>query len=194
MLKQLPFNSLPTDKSRYRDKKVVFLARNLKDIIVSAYFQATKRVNLFDKGISEFIRTDEFGIKKILTFYNHWFASSTVPEEFLLITYEDMHVDPGLILRHVLEFSGLENVQDVAIHQAVDYCAFENMKKMERQNMLGDPRMAPSNIQDADSYKVRKGKVGNYSEYLSSEDLSYIDSVIDEMACARLKQFSSLLQ
>src|SRR5688572_14287085 len=42
------YNTLETDKSRFRNQKIIFLARDPRDTIVSCYFQATKRINQFE--------------------------------------------------------------------------------------------------------------------------------------------------
>src|SRR3990172_11645288 len=79
-------------------KKVIFLVQNVKDILVSFYFQVTKREGNYTGNISDFIRSDLYGIKKILTFYNIWHENRTVPKEFLRFRYEDMHKNPGEVL------------------------------------------------------------------------------------------------
>ncbi len=43
--------------------------------------------------------------------------------------------------------------------------------------------MSPRNKSDNDSFKVRKGKVGNYTEHLSSEDIDYVDGLIEKVGC-----------
>ncbi len=66
------YNELSTDKRKYSKKKVIFLVRNVKDILVSFYFQVTKREDNYTGNISDFKRSDLYGIKKILTLYNIW--------------------------------------------------------------------------------------------------------------------------
>jgi len=40
--------------------------------------------------------------------------------------------------------------------------------------------MQPGDTNDEESYKVRKGKVGGYLEYLSQDDMNFINQVIKE--------------
>ena len=87
------WNELATDKSFYRNKKVVFLVRDPKDVIVSSYFHVTKRQGRFEGSLSEFIRSDIYGIKKIVTFYKIWLDNQTVSKDFLLLKYENIHKD-----------------------------------------------------------------------------------------------------
>jgi hypothetical protein len=39
-------------------------------------------------------------------------------------------------------------------------------------------KLIPSDSDNPDSYKVRRGKVGGYSDYLSAEDIAYCDEVL----------------
>jgi Sulfotransferase domain len=57
---------LETDKSRYRGTKVLYLIRDPRDVVVSCFFQATRRKKLFRGTLSEFIRSDNYGIRKIV--------------------------------------------------------------------------------------------------------------------------------
>jgi len=178
------YRKLKTKRSSYRGKKVIFLARNVKDVLVSSYFHATKRKNIFQGTISEFVRSNRYGAKKIVTFYNIWHANRTVPDEFLLITYEDLHMNTKEVLIKVLKFMGLENVDDTIIENAISFSSFKNMKKMEKEKVFSNSKMACGDENDQDSYKVRKGTVGGYKEYLDDEDITYIDDVIKEFGCS----------
>ena len=99
MIDKTKYKKLFRDKRKYTDKKVILMGRDIKDTLVSAYFQATKRINVFEGTISEFIATDQFGILKILTFYDIWLQNRHVPKSFLFIRYEDLHQDPNGTLR-----------------------------------------------------------------------------------------------
>jgi Sulfotransferase domain len=181
------WNELDSDKDFYKKKKVVFIVRDPRDVLVSTYFHATKRIGTLygveeDFGsISEFLRNDKYGIRKIMAFYKVWADQQTVPDDFLLLRYEDMHADTEACLRSLLEFIGVRDVPESTIAGAVDYCRFENMKKMERSDKFQTPMLKAANPGDDDSYKVRRGKVGGYRDYLSDEDIEFIEQTILEV-------------
>lgn len=175
-----------TDKSIFQDKKVIFLCRNPKDVMVSYFFHATKRIPEFTNytgSISEFIRSQGYGIKKLIAFYQLWYKNKNIPEDFLLIRYEDMHKDPHKVLKKVLEFMGAKDIREEVIENAVNFGRFDNLKKMEIKKEFSKTIIQPGDVKDDESYKMRKGKIGGYVDYLSQEDIDYIDKVIAEMGC-----------
>ncbi len=182
-----PAEAVVTDKGIYRDKKVVFLARDPRDALVSYFFQYTKRGSKdmandggFDGDISAFIRHRIGGIDSLIGFYNAWAAARDVPKDFLLISYEALQEDTFASLRKLCDFIGLEAIRDEVLTEAVAYCAFERMQQMEQKDTLGSHRLQAEDNQDPETYKVRKGKVGGYVDYLSAEDIAFVDRVIAE--------------
>ena len=166
---------LSGDKQAYANKKVILMGRDIRDTLVSAYFQATKRVNTFDGTISKFIRTEEFGTERILSFYDIWVRNQHVPKSFLFIRYEDLHQDPRGTLRKVLEFIGEANPAENLLDQSIEYCSFSNLKILEARNKFRKGKLKPADAADPESFKVRKGKTGGYTEYLSEQDVEFID-------------------
>ena len=179
----LHYTQLPTNKRRYAKKKVIFLARNIKDVLVSYYFHCTKRSGEFSGDISSFIRNEYLGVKKVITFYNIWYENRNVPLDFLFIRYEEMHRSAKEVLRETLNFLGMKEVDDYILEEAVAFARFENMQKMEKEGHFKTGRLKPADLNDPESYKTRRGKVGGYVDYLSEEDIRYIDQVIEEMGC-----------
>ena len=178
----LDYMSLPEDKRVYRDKKVVFLARDPRDVLVSGYFEATRRSFLFDGNpvkfdgsLSEFVRSPVFGARKLAVFYEIWARNQAMPKRFLLIRYEQLHAHPQELLREVLRFLGAGMVGQEHIAEAVAYASFENMRRLERANVFHDPRLQPGNLSESESYKVRRGVVGGFVDYLPEADIAYID-------------------
>jgi hypothetical protein len=167
------------DKSRFEDKKVALLVRDPKDVVVSSYFQATKRMHAYEGTMGEFIRDECFGVRTIVTMYEIWHENRNVPRDFLLLRYEDVHRDPAGSLRSLLRFMGLEHPDEEAIAAAVRYGAFENMRRLESSGSF-EHKMSPGDPGDEESYKVRKGKVGGYVDYLSPDDIAFVERVIDE--------------
>ncbi len=178
------FEDLETDKSRYQDKKVILLLRDPRDLVVSCYFQASRMRNLYEGSLSDFIRDDHYGIRKIVTFYDIWHAHRHVPEAFLVLRYEEMHADPAGSLRLVLDFMGAPLLDDGVVAKAVEYASFDNMKKMEQDGYFASEKIKTGRPGDEESYKVRRGKVDGYVDYLSPEDCQYLDAVTQELGCA----------
>jgi len=177
------YDRMPTDKSEYAATKVIFLVRDVRDVLVSSYFQATKRINRFDGPISDFIRDDRFGARKIISYYNIWHRNQAVPRDFLLLRYELMHADPHAALTRTLECMEMDGLTPQLVADAVEFARFDNMKRLEKSGFFQDDKMKPGDEQDKESFKVRKGKVGGYEEYLNADDLAYIDQVIADLGC-----------
>ena len=102
---------LETDKSRFINKFVIFLARDPRDVIVSSYFEMKNRGRMFgenpyqsrqayfDGTLQEFIDRRMGGFDTILRYYNIWAANRRQTAGFLLVRYEDMKADTHAELR-----------------------------------------------------------------------------------------------
>jgi hypothetical protein len=172
------YQDLSPDRAMYADKKVILLGRGIKDTLVSSYFQATKRIRVFEGSISEFIRSERFGIRKMLAFYGIWLRNRHVPESFLFIRYEDLHANPAGTMKKVLVFIGEVDIDEDLLEASIEYCSFESLRKLEERNAFKTGILNPVNDGDPDSFKVRKGSVGGYTEHLSEEDVEFIDELI----------------
>ena len=180
MKSQTRYTHLSSDKEQYARNKVIILGRDVKDMLVSAYFQATRRINVFEGDVSEFIATEEFGVLKVLTFYSIWLHNKAVPDDFLFIRYEDLHWSPRETLHSVLQFIGVKRIHEDLLDQSIVNCSFSTMKKGEAKDGYQKTMLRPADAADQESFKVRKGKIGGYAEYLSQEDVAYIDAVLAE--------------
>jgi hypothetical protein len=172
--------TLDADKSVYQGKKVMLLIRDPKDVVVSYYFQAIKRNKVFEGSLSEFIRDEYMGIKKILAFNSSWYNNQHLLSEFKVVSYEAMHADPKGVLKESLAMMNIKEIDNVILQKATEYGSFENMKKLEASSQFDNDSMRPGNPGDPESFKVRKGKIGGYVDYLSEEDIAYIDQVTQE--------------
>mgnify|MGYP006278006725 CR=1 FL=1 len=181
---QKHLEQLPDVKPDYSHKRVLFLVRDPRDTAVSGYFHAKKREKVFNETLSEFIRDEHHGIKKILTFHSNWYDNQDIPKDFLPIRYEDMQKDTFGELRKVLDFAGASSIPDKKIRSVIDFGKFDNMQKLEKSgyfNKFYKGALNPKNTSDPDSFKTRKGKVGGFKEYLNKEDLDYCKSVMKDM-------------
>jgi hypothetical protein len=176
-------DNLSPTKESYAGKHVLLLVRDPRDVVVSCFFQATRRKSRYEGDIHTFIRSETHGIKKIIRYFQIWETNQSVPASFTLLKYEDMHNDSQTSLRSALNFMGAADVPDELIEEAIEFSSFEKMKEMERSNSLKNKKLRPGDKNDPESFKVRKGKIGGYEEYLDDDDIAYCGEALREMDC-----------
>jgi hypothetical protein len=167
----------PSDRSHFRSKRVALLVRDPRDVVVSSYFQATRRMDAYRGSLADFIRDECFGIRTVLAMYAAWEASRDVPRRFLLLRYEGLHRDPAGCLRSLLLLMGLDHPDTAALAAAAAYARFDNMRRLEESGSF-EKKLPPGLAGDEESYKVRRGMVGGYVEYLSPDDIIYLEQAI----------------
>ena len=180
--------AVESSKEQYRDKTVVFLVRDPRDVVVSMYFNATKRQHLNDEAQRRYMFEGDLGLylrhpvgslDQIIDYYNVWAESREVPRRFCLVRYEELHADAGAALRAVLGAMGI-TVSEAAVDRAVAFGRFDNMRKLESADAFGSHRLRPADAADGESFKTRQGKVGGHVKYLADEDLAYVNRTIEE--------------
>jgi len=174
---RIPYAELKFNRAMFKGKKIIFLGRNFKDTLVSAYHQATKRTQIFDGSIAEFIRDERFGARKIVAFYRMWLENKHMASGFLYVSYEEMHKDPTGVMRKALNFMGEKDVDENILANAVEQGSFGNMRKVEMSMAVKSSVLKPGDLSNADSFKTRKGGVGTHKEELAGDDILYIDQV-----------------
>jgi hypothetical protein len=162
---------------RYKRKRVIFLIRDPRDVLVSYYFQRTRREGE-THTLSDFLRHPWWGAARLMTYMRGWYEHRHIPLDFLLVRYEEFHRDAAEELRRILAFVDLGTVSDKLIESSVDYASFASMRKMSVNELVENLRLAPTDPQDPESFKVRKGKVGGYTEYLSPADTEYVEEIM----------------
>lgn len=183
MMGNRTWRDLAPDKSDYRDKRVLLLGRDVRDTLVSAYFHATRRIGEFDGPISSFIRSERFGAEKVLAFYRQWHAARSVPREFMFLRYESLHTEPVAALQRVLDFLGVRDVASETLAAAVEFARFDNLRRAEAENLFRSPTLRAASGADPESFKVRKGKIGGFRDYLTADDIAYVDACEDARGC-----------
>jgi hypothetical protein len=66
------------------------------------------------------------------------------------------------------------------IQNAVDASSFERMKKMEHNNEHDRSWLKAGDVQDEESFKVRRGKIGGYIDYLEDDEIAIVNRLIGE--------------
>jgi hypothetical protein len=166
--------------------KIILLARDPRDCFVSLYLQLTRRdpnapPKLRHKTASEMLRDRRFGVRAIINAMNDWINEFSGHDNFTLVRYEALRALPAEHFSDLLAVLG-EAEPDAAIFQeALEFSRFENMQKLEAAGAFDSNILHPGDVRDPESFKVRRGKVGGYREYLSLEDQQYAASVLMEL-------------
>ncbi|AMK10679.1 sulfotransferase domain-containing protein [Pseudodesulfovibrio indicus] len=163
---------------RYTGKRVLFLMRDPRDVVVSQFHQLSKRQGLVDTDLSTFIRSEDGGLPCIVKFYNEWLRGIGVTREHMILRYEDLKGDTQGQLRRLRAFFGVDFIPDRILENAVEASSFARMQKLEKKGAFTNERMRPGDPDDPQTFKVRKGKVGGYKEECSGEDIAWIDDYI----------------
>jgi hypothetical protein len=177
----------------YGDLPVVLLVRDPRDTAVSQFFQWKHRMVSRKKVINDyplddatsvhdFIAGGNAGIPKIISFMNQWADAFDSMPKLLVVKYEDLRADTKGQLRRILEFIGEQPVE-ADIEDAVTFASIDNMRRMETENAAksGAHRsMKPGNADDPSSFKVRRGKVGGWRDYVTEEQANALDAQVRE--------------
>lgn len=177
-IKLLHYQNLNCDKSKYEKQNIIFLIRNIHDILISSYYHVTKRDKLYNDTISNFIRDDYYGVIKIIHFYNIWWKNKDISNKFTCIGYEDLRLNTFNTFKDIILFINNKDINIEYIKESIEYSKFENMRKLEEQNKLKHDALKPIDINDINSFKVRKGKINGYLDELSKDDINYINEQI----------------
>ena len=158
-----------------RRRAILLLARDPRDAFVSLYVQLTRRTKetpneLKTQSAAELLRDPAFGIVSMVEVMNSWLSEWSSRSNFLLVRYETLRKDPNAGFRPVLYLLGEKTIDEKAFAQAIDFSAFGNMKKMETAGAFDSKILRAGDTSDPESFKVRRGKVGGFADYLSPAD------------------------
>lgn len=183
-------NNKLLDWKFYKNKKVIFLVRDPRDVIVSFYFQVMKRVKtdiykemrkIGKNGISPFIRNEKGGIKSIIKYFDLINKNKNKMGDYLLVKYEDLKNNTEDEFIRILKFIGGCDINKEYLEKSIKFSSFGNMHKMEKNSVI-ECKLSPGNKNDPESYKTRRGIVGGYIDYLNEKDVNYIDKMTERFS------------
>ena len=159
-----------------REKKIVLMVRDPRDVVVSLHFHLLKRSHVFKwkpQPMGDMLRDPKFGIAPVIELMNGWLAEWRGQPNFKLLRYGDCRNSPAREFHGLLEFLGLAPVNDAAFVHALEFSNFDNMHAMEASGTYKERELSAGNRADRESFKVRRGKVGGFLDYFSADDLAY---------------------
>jgi Sulfotransferase domain len=185
-------NQLPADLKYgnvirpFQDKRVVLLIRHPLDALVSHWMQRKYQSKQgYNGSLLEFLEDPVWGIEKFFRFYSLWFENRARVRDFLLLRYEDLHAGPASVLSQLLNYVNIPLREDWLLQAVVD-ANFENMQKIElagaapRYRSSGLKIFATGDIENPDSFHVRRGKVGGFRDYLEERDIRHLTNDISQ--------------
>lgn len=168
------------------EAKVIYVYRNPLDQLVSMYRHSIHHVfprhrqMIRDGEYVDFKNLQEFifeasGIKSYIKHYHSFkVAQSQYPDNFLLISYEDLILSPEKSLKEILAFLGhfVNTPHEMeAFRLAFNITKIDSMKQIESQLgwTLGQDQT------DKNESHIRSGNIGDWRLSLSTDDVKRID-------------------
>lgn len=181
-------------KAHFKGKRIVLLVRDPRDVAVSQFFQWQFRMRPNKKFINDypphgadidvwqFVLDRDAGVPRIVDYFNGWAEAIEELGDVLVVRYEDMRREPGEVLASIMAFTGTD-VTPEQVQEAVDFAAYENMKKMEEDKFFkgSGARVKPGDKNNPQSFKVRKAKVGGYRDYFTDEQCDELQALVDQL-------------
>ena len=167
-------------------RPIILLVRDPRDAFVSLYIQLTRRTGetpakLKQMSASELLRDPAFGIESMVEIMNSWLAEWSDRSGFLLLRYEGLRSDPGPNFRRLLQVLGERPLEEKAFSHALEFSDFRHMKKLEGAGAFASKILRAGDTKDPESFKVRRGKIGGFKDYLSPNDQIYADGALQKL-------------
>ncbi|CAH2047816.1 unnamed protein product [Thlaspi arvense] len=193
----IPHGLLPESISK-SGSKMVYIWRDPKDTFVSMwnFFQRERSengpLNSLEESFDMFCRGFSLYGPYLDHVMSYWKAYQENPEQILFLRYETMRADPVPYVKRLAEFMGCgftaEEEEKGIVERVVDLCSFESLKNLEANKGEKDREDIkakkfrediPSGFYPNSAY-FRKGKVGDWQNYLTPEMAARIDGLMEE--------------
>jgi hypothetical protein len=168
----IPVSHLGYQRSLFLDRPVIFMVRDPRDVIVSAYFHATRHKHRFEGSISDFIMDPEQGLPCLVNYLNKW-AAGLKRSKNIILTYEELSRNTEAETARILTFLGCE-IDQAALTQAVKAGHFSAMQEREISEGLPAHDYDRS---DTESLRMRRGQAGGFGDYLNAEQIFAIEEM-----------------
>lgn len=179
----LPYKAMP-ECIKYPECKIVYIARNPKDTIVSMWhFMNTLRTPEqgpypLEDAFESFIN----GVCHFGPFFDHvleyWNQSLKMPEKILFLKYEDMKKDPKKQVMRLASFLRKPFDNEKEVEEMIRRCSLERLKNLEVNKNGIDPWVGMPN-----SSFFRTGIVGGWKDFLTTE----MSERLDQIALSKLE-------
>ncbi|MBB3937553.1 sulfotransferase domain-containing protein [Aureimonas phyllosphaerae] len=149
-------------RSLFLNRPIIFMVRDPRDVLVSAYFHATRHKHRFVGGIDEFIVDEAQGAPALVRYLNAW-GRGLPHHRNIVISYEALTAETEATSSSVVDFLGFPHRPE-PMRRAVEASRFEAMREREIEQGL------PAHDYDrgdTESLRMRRGVAGGFADYLS---------------------------
>ncbi|KAJ3644867.1 hypothetical protein Zmor_022568 [Zophobas morio] len=168
--------------------KVIYLARNPKDVCVSSYLllNSYKTVGI-DESFDKFWNYFHHGLVPCTPYFEHvkeaWEAKDN--PNVLFVFYENYSKDMELTIRTLARFLG-KKIADSDVHTLIEHVKIDNFRKNKSVN--SDHLRELGILKDTNDSFIRKGVVGGWNEFFQEHVDVEADNWINEnLKMTRLK-------
>jgi len=160
-----------------RYKKVIYIVRDPRDVVVSHYYFHLKQGFIEDgypmeKFVSRFVSGD---VDPIFASWGEnvasWIATRLNGREFLLLRYEDMKANTALELVKIADFLQISYDAE-KLTRAVELSSAERMRELEKRD---ENRWIGTRSRRKDVRFVRTATTGGWRSLLNEEDVAKIE-------------------
>ncbi|OMO99622.1 hypothetical protein COLO4_13192 [Corchorus olitorius] len=170
--------------------KIVYLCRDPKDTYVSMWHFFGRVMAITPAGkegypgvsIEEGFELFCKGVSSYGPYWDHvleyWKASLERPDKILFFKYEDMKKETEACVKKLAEFLGYPfsrvEEREGTVQKIIKFCSFESLSHLEVNKSGKQVRGLDNNAY------FRKGKVGDWRNYLSAEMGERLDNIMEE--------------
>jgi len=179
-------------KKDYYDKKTILLVRNPIDVAVSQFHQwkyrmrpEKKAMNNYpahdaDISVYDFVKYEGHGLSHVIDYMNAWGRELPKIKQLLVVRYEDLRANPEQEMARIVEFLGMQPNEEY-LRDTAEFASVENLRKKEQENYFwrSGSRVQAKDVNDPNTYKVRKAKVGGYRDYFDDDQVAELNAVVD---------------
>lgn len=158
--------------SLFLRRPVIFMVRDPRDVVVSAFFHATRHKHRFEGTLEDFIVNREQGVPAMCRYLNGW-ARGMGQRQHHVLSYEALSNDAVLETRKVLDFLGCRHDAQ-ALAAAVEAGRFESMQDRERAEGIPAHDYDRS---DTDSLRMRRGRAHGFHDYLDRGMIARVEQI-----------------
>lgn len=179
----VPYGSLQESIKR-SNAKIVYICRNPFDTFISSWhfinklrpetsapFSIEEAFNMYCNGVVGF---GPFWVHML----GYWNENSKRPDNVLFLKYEDMKEDIVSNLKVLASFMGYpfseEEENEGVIEEIAKLCSFDNLKELE----VNKSGRSIKNFKN--EYLFRKGKVGDWVNYLSPSMVDQLSQLMED--------------